>query len=507
MKSSRRGFIRGLAGLSAVGAGGCFTFGGGNRIRLAAVGVGGKGFSDWLPMIESGRAVLVALCDADRDQLLQAQARLNKLKKPFNLMQIPFYQDYRVLMDDIADGRLKVDAMTVSTPDHAHAAIAVSAMKLGIHVYVQKPLVRTLWELQYFRRTAIDNGVVTQMGNQLSASDFQRRITEVLQSGILGDVKELHVWTDRPIWPQGLKAAESTKGPAMRVPKLLNWDVWLGVAENRPYRGRISSALKGYDPTYQCANTYHPFSWRAFYDFGVGAFGDMACHLLNLPFRGLELGVVTKSECVFIEEMNDISFPTKSIVKMTYAARDSKIRAGVRLPECDLYWYDGNHTPPADLLSGLVAKTGSVPGTGCYIIGSKGTLYNGSGTFIRLAGEKEFVKFVDHEKVKTLPRSIPYRSEVVWPGEFSNCPPRKKAGEHYVEFLDAISGIGPVFEETGSRCYCDVEYSIPIMEGILVGCMAQRVPGVLKWDSANQRFDVPAANGFIKPYIREGFKF
>ena len=239
MKASRRGFIRGLTGITALGAGGCFSIGrGGNgKIRLAAVGVMGKGYSDWTPMVKSGLAEMVAFCDADYAMREKAQLKLAQDGIAVDMYEIPFYTDYRRLLDDISIGKLKVDAMTISTPDHVHAPVAIGAMKEGIHVYVQKPLVRTLWELDYFNKTAIDNGVVVQMGNQGSSLDSMRRCTEVLQSGIIGDAKEVHVWTNRPVWPQGKAVAEWVHGHKKSDPKRpgLNWDAWLATAAKRPF--------------------------------------------------------------------------------------------------------------------------------------------------------------------------------------------------------------------------------------------------------------------------------
>ena len=510
MKLSRKGFIRSLAGLTAFGAGGCFTFGRGDKIRLAVAGVGGKGFSDWLPMIESGKAEIVAICDVDSRQLGAAQARLNKLGKPFNIMCIPFYRDYRRMIDDIACGKVKVDAMTVSTTDHMHAPIAISAMKLGINVYVQKPLVRTLWELDYFDRTARDYGVVTQMGNQASALPGLRRGVEILQSGVLGDVTELHIWTDRPVWPQGLKAAASVNGPAAEIPRGLDWDVWVGTAKERPYRGRLDKAAKGYDPMQLCPCTYHPFSWRGFIDFGVGAFGDMACHSMNLPFRGLELGSVKSAECILIEEKNDIAFPLKSTVKLVYPERESKARPGVKLPECVVYWYDGQQKPSADLMPEVVARFGKVPNSGGFLIGSKGRMFindNGSKSYMALGGEKTLVEAKDHEAARSIPRSIPLRTDAKATMAVESGAAAVSANGHYVEFLDAINGDGPVFERPNSRCFSDIDYSVPLMEGILAGCIAQQVPGLLNWDAGRRQFDSSAANALMKPYIREGFEF
>jgi predicted dehydrogenase len=198
----------------------------------------GKGWSDWTPMLKSGLVEIVAFCDCDYNVRNSAQMRLIKDGIDFDMYSVPFYTDYRKLLDHC--GVLGVEAMTISTPDHVHAPVAVTAMKQGIHVFVQKPLVRTLWELDYFGRTAKDNGVIVQMGNQGSALDSMRRCTEVIQSGILGDVTEVHVWTNRPVWPQGKGAADATLGAADPIPAGFNWDAWLG--RQRTVRSRASTA-------------------------------------------------------------------------------------------------------------------------------------------------------------------------------------------------------------------------------------------------------------------------
>ena len=510
INASRRGFLRGLAGTSLFAIGGCkCPFGNTQKIKLAVVGVMGKGYTDWTTMYRSGLVEVVALCDCDYRTRESAQLQLVKNGIDLDLSRIPFYTDYRRLLDDC--GVLGVEAMTVSTPDHAHAAIAIGAMKQGIHVYVQKPLVRTLWELDYFRQTAIDNGVITQMGNQGSALDSMRRCTEVLQSGLIGEIKEAHVWTNRPVWPQGIKAAEATKGAADPVQSGLNWDTWLNVAAKRNFKGAYKPGTKGYDPWNLCTNVYHAFSWRGFYDFGCGAFGDMACHTMNLAFRGLELGAVKSAECIKIDEFNDIAFPMKSIVKMVYAERESKVRPGVKLPECELYWYDGELRPEALIMPKVVKTLGKVPNTGCYIIGSKGVVvmvddYGGK-CLLALNDEDKLIDMFEHEAAKQVPRSIPFRADATNKMEKGPGAAAISADGHYVEFLQAIRGEGPVFEDTHSRCFSDIEFSIPIMEGILVGVTAQRVPGKLNWCSCQQKFDVAAANELIRPYIRKGFEF
>lgn len=515
--ASRRGFLRGIAGAAALGAGGCFSIGRGRngKIRLAAVGVWGKGYSDWTPMVKTGMAEIVALCDADYTTREKAQMALIKDGIDLDIYEIPFYTDYRKLLDDA--GMLGIDAMTISTPDHAHAAIAIGAMKQGIHVYVQKPLVRTLWENRYFETTARENNVIVQMGNQGSSLNSMRRCTEVLQSGILGDVKEVHVWTNRPVWPQGKAVADwvksHPKGDSVRTG--LNWDAWLGVAKERPFLDQYPKDADVYDPWKLGKNVYHAFTWRGFFDFGAGAFGDMACHTMNLAFRGLELGAVSDAVCTKIVSENDIAYPLKSVVKLTYKERESIVRPGVKLPAVTLYWYDGEEKPDASIMPKWASVNGGkVPYTGCYIIGSKGAVLMqddyGAQCALALNDDKKFVDIFKHEAAKAVPRTIPFCSESVSDGAVGKSTVEMKgfAEGHYGEFLHAIRGDGHYYEQTHSRCFSDIEYCIPQMEGILVGCVAQQLPGkTLKWNSSDQKFDLDAANSLVKPYIRSGWGF
>ena len=523
INTSRRGFLRGLAGASVLSATNCFAVGRGpGKIRLACVGAWGKGFSDWMPMVKSGLAEIVAICDADADVLGLIYSSEEFKALGIDLMKIPFYTDWRKLMDDA--GMLGIQAMTISTPDHTHAAVAITAMKQGINVYVQKPLVRTLWELDYFNKTAKENNVVVQMGNQGSSLDSMRRCTEILQSGVIGDVTEVHVWTNRPVWPQGKCVADWVKGhPAGdKVPSTLNWDAWLGPAKNRPFLGDYGRDVKAYDPWDLGKKVYHRFTWRGFFDFGCGAFGDMACHTMNLPFRGLELGTVTDAECVKIEEQNDIAYPTKSIVKMTYAARESRVRKGVKLPAVTLLWYDGfdeknpghsGNKPSTEIMPKVVSTFGDVPDTGCYIIGSKGAVLMqddyGAKCAIALNDEKKFVDCFAHEKAKAVSRSISFVADGSAANVDKSTVEMKGFAEgHYTEFLHAINSKGNYYDQTHSRCFSDIEYAIPQMEGILVGCIAQQVPGKIVWDAVARSFvKNDAANALVKPYIRDGWKF
>lgn len=527
ISSSRRGFLRGLVGASALGMGGCFSIGksiGDRKIRLAAVGVGGKGYSDWTPMLKTGMAEMVAFCDADRtiyESCIQKAAKdgLGDLSK------VPYYSDYRDLLANA--GALGIDAMTVSTPDHVHAAVAIQAMKQGIHVYVQKPLVRTLWELDYFNRTAKDEGVIVQMGNQGSSLDSMRRCTEVIQSGILGEVKEVHVWTNRAVWPQGDGVANYVKSRGDKgdpVRNGLDWNAWLGPAKNRPFLDKYPKGAKVYDPWRLGQNVYHSFTWRGFHDFGAGAFGDMACHTMNLPFRGLELAGVSDAECIKIEQKNDIAYPSKSIVKLTYKARKAKFgqNAGKTLAPVTLFWYDGYDEdkpaisamkPSKDIMPKVLATYGEIPNTGCYIIGSEGAVLMqddyGAKCAIALNADAKFVDVFKHPAAIAVKQSIPLcKAPAAAGGDQKSTVEMKGFAEgHYGEFLRAIKGIGPVYEQTNSRCFSDIEYCIPQMEGILVGCIAQQVAGKHLWNSATQTFGDAAAQALVKPYIRKGFEF
>ena len=512
IETSRRGFLRGLAGASAFGIAGCKCPFGSQKIKLAAVGVMGKGYSDWTPMLRSGLVEIVAFCDCDYSMREKAQEKLINDGIDFDMYSVPFYTDARRLLDDA--GMLGIEAMTVSTPDHMHAPIAIRAMQQGIHVYVQKPLVRTLWDLDYFNRTAKEYGVITQMGNQGSSLDSMRRCTEVLQSGILGDVKEVHVWTNRPVWPQGKNVADWVKGHPKGDPirKGLNWDAWLGTAKKRPFLDMYPENADVYDPWKLGKNVYHTFTWRGFFDFGCGAFGDMACHTMNLAFRGLELGGVSDAECTQIESKNDVAYPLKSVVKLTYKERDSKVRPGVKLPAVTLFWYDGDVKPDAAIMPKYAkANGGKVPNTGCYIIGTKGAVLMqddyGAKCAIAMNDDKAFIDIFQHEAAKVVARSIPFRKEASAVAGKSTVEMKGFGIGQYIEFLDAIRGEGNYYEQTHSRCFSDIEYSIPQMEGILVGCVAQQVAGKLNWCSCKQSFGNAAADALIKPFIRQGWEY
>jgi predicted dehydrogenase len=297
------------------------------RLRFACIGVGGKGRSDTAEAARHGD--VVALCDVDEKTLEQAGRTYAGAKK---------YNDFRKLFDEMGKA---IDAVTVSTPDHTHAVAAAAAMRLGKHCFTQKPLTHTLYEARRLAEIARDMKVATQMGNQGTAGGGLRKAAALVRAGVIGTVREVHVWTNRPIWPQG--EPRPTAAPA---PDHVHWDLWLGPAAARPY-----------------APGYHPFAWRGWWDFGTGALGDMACHTLNLPFMALDLRDPTAVEAESSGHNKD-SYPKWSIIRYTFPARGQR-------PALTLTWYDGGKRPSADLLGGEAPNQ-----SGSLMVGTKGTLYS-----------------------------------------------------------------------------------------------------------------------------------
>jgi predicted dehydrogenase len=295
-------------------------------VRFASIGVGGKGSSDTADAASKG--TLVAICDVDESRLGAAAKKYPQAKT---------FTDYRQMLDTMAKS---LDAVTVSTPDHSHAPASAMAMQLGLHCFTQKPLTHTLYEARKLGEIARKMKVITQMGNQGTAGGSLRTQAAQVRAGALGNVKEVHVWTNRPIWPQG-----GTAPAPAEVPANLKWDLWLGPMAKRPY-----------------GNGYHPFAWRGFWDFGTGALGDMACHTMNMPFMALDLRdpIAVEAES---SGHNKVTYPAWSIIKYWFAR-------GKR-PAVTLTWYDGGKRPSKDLLGGEdPAKSGSL------IIGDKGSLYS-----------------------------------------------------------------------------------------------------------------------------------
>lgn len=332
VQQGRRRFLKGaaLAGAGYWVAGGVSLAqekGANDRIRFACIGIGGKGSSD------SGDAAahgdVVAICDADRGRLKGAKNRFPKAKT---------YTDYRELFKDMEN---EFDAVTVSIPDHNHAPAAMLALKSGKHAFTQKPLTHSIYEARMLGTVAREKKLATQMGNQGTANSNLRKSAAIIQAGALGDVTEVHVWTNRPIWPQG-----GERPAPQPVPDSLDWNCWIGPAAERPY-----------------APGYHPFSWRGWWDFGTGALGDMACHTFNMPFMALNLRDPVSVEAETSGHNKD-SYPKWSVITFQFPATDK--RGAVKA-----MWYDGGKRPGPELFDGHgVSKTGSL------VIGTKGKLHS-----------------------------------------------------------------------------------------------------------------------------------
>jgi hypothetical protein len=369
-----------------------------------------------------------------------------------------------------------IDAVIVATPDHHHAPAAAMGMKMGKHVYCQKPLVQTVYEARLLRKLAKQYGVVTQMGNQGSAEDGLRRAVEVIQAGLIGSVREVHVWSNRPVWPQGLDRPPGSDP----VPPTLDWDGWLGPAPLRPFK----------------AGVYHTFSWRGWQDFGTGALGDMACHTANMPFRALKLGYPVEVEAES-SAMNKETYPLKSKIRFLFPAREG-------LAPVNFWWYDGgnpkadnpyrhdgNNKPPATVTADVEEMMGSVPGSGCILIGDKGKIFSpddyGAKFFVKLTGDKEFVTSQNSAAVKAIPQTIPRNA---FQGDTDK--------RHHLEWIAGCKG-GPV-------PYSNFDIAAYLTEIILLGCVALRTGKKLEWDGPNMRAtNAPEAAQYVKRDNRKGW--
>jgi len=296
------------------------------QLNFACIGIDGKGSSDTADAARFGN--IVAICDIDEDRLAKAGTKYASAKK---------YTDFRKMLEEVGGS---IDAVTVSTADHTHAVAAAMAMRMGKHCFCQKPLTRTLFEARTLGEIAREKKLATQMGNQGTASNSLRKAAAYIRAGNLGKVREVHCWTDRPIWPQG-----GARPAAEPVPAKVQWDLWLGPAPFREY-----------------AKGYHPFAWRGFWDFGTGALGDMACHTVNMPYMALDLKFPTSVQAQTSGHNRD-SYPQWSIIKFEFPELDG------RAP-LSMTWYDGGKLPSPDLIGGEQPKK-----SGIIVAGDKGTMY------------------------------------------------------------------------------------------------------------------------------------
>ncbi|MFA6543683.1 MAG: Gfo/Idh/MocA family oxidoreductase [Limisphaerales bacterium] len=439
------------------------------RLDVAVVGAGGKGATDTDECAKAG-ANIVALCDVDANTLSSRLAKYPAAKG---------YRDFRKLYEEMGKS---FDAVIVSTPDHVHAPAASLAMKMGKHAYVQKPLTHSVAEARHLRLLAKEKKVVTQMGNQGSAGDGLRRAVEVIQAGIVGKPLELHVWSNRPIWPQGLDRPEGSDP----VPAHLDWDLWLGPAPHRPYKEAAAGLDK--EGKKRRGGVYHPFAWRGWKDFGTGALGDMACHTVNMPFRALKLGFPTAIEAEEVSDNHKETYAKSSRIRFEFPSREG-------LPPLKFWWYDGSPNdktihllrPHDDLTTDIRALKGSLPSSGCLVVGDKGRLFStddyGSTFYMRLNDEKELKSHKEHGAVAAIPEN------------FTRCP----GGNHYKEWVDACKG--------GPTPYSNFAIAAYLTEIILLGCIAVRVGTgrKLDWDGPNMRAKNMDVASLVKRDYRPGW--
>jgi predicted dehydrogenase len=439
------------------------------KLHIAGIGVGGKGHSDITQAANHGE--VVAICDIDEGHLNQAASDLAKQgQSPQKFV------DYREMLHKLGD---KIDAVTVSTADHSHAPASLMAMRLGKHVYCQKPLTHTVSEARQMRETAREKKVATQMGNQGTASDGLRRAVEIIQAGVLGPITEAHVWTNRPIWPQGPEAILRV-GAAREValaalhgktaelklanpPRTVHWDLFLGTAPERPY-----------DPI------YHPFSWRGWWDYGTGALGDMACHTANMAFMALKLGYPTSIVAERVHDLNPETYPTGARIVYQFPEREG-------LPPMKFTWYEGidgnrkKYLPPGRLLHGR-----SPSDSGSLLVGERGILYSPNdygADYVFLGNSARDIE----EAAKKVPQTLPRNG-------------RDDDGMKE-EWVKAIRG--------GPPAMSNFDYAALLTETILLGNVSLRAGQgkKLDWDGANMRVtNWPEAEQYIKPAYRASFQ-
>jgi predicted dehydrogenase len=396
------------------------------KLNVGVIGVGGRGGAN-LDAVKGEN--VVALCDIDDGALNGAAAGFPSAAK---------YSDWRKLLD-----RNDLDAVVVSTPDHHHAFATVRALRQGLHVYCEKPLTRTISEARAVAKAAREAKVATQMGTQGHSMDGSRRNVELLQSGVIGAVREVHAWTDRPIWPQGIDRPTGSSVP----PSSVHWDLWLGPAPERPFVEKV----------------YHPFAWRGWWDFGTGALGDMACHILDVSYWSLKLDAPTSVEAQ-VSGISPESAPKWSIITWQFPQRGD-------LAPTKLVWYDGGKKPSAELFEGK-----KVEDNGTLFIGDKGKLYcpDAYCAATVLLPESQYAGF--QGPAPYLPRTI----------------------GHHQEWIQACKGGKP----TGSH----FEYAAGLTETVLLGNLAVRTGKHIEWDAKRMRAkDCPEADDIIRPEYRKGW--
>jgi len=413
-----------------------------NKLNIACIGLGGQ-----MQGLMKGAAELnhniVALCDVDSNRIAESRKNLGAAGE-----KAKAYKDYRELLEK----EKSVDAVIIATPDHWHAAICVAAIKAGKHVYCEKPLTHTIGEARQLAAVAKESKVVTQTGNQGSASPNFRRSMELIQAGVIGSVSEVHLWHPRHGWPCGIETLTTSEA----IPDGLDWDFWIGPAPMRPYQKGI----------------YHPAQWRGWYDFGGGSLADFCCHGFSMPVRALDLNYPNKIEISGTAIAKD-SFPKTCRVHFSFAAR------GNRGP-VSIHFHSGGDLPDRQVTAGMKETLDKVPETGCLVLGDKGTISAGlwnNECRIKMKGETSF-NGINHDAAKPIPETLP-----------------RARGSHIQEWIEACKGQGKTFSpfEIGGH----------VTEIGAAGLVALRLGRNIEWDGATMTVKgSPEAATLVRPQHR-----
>ncbi len=418
-----------------------------DKLNIAGVGVGGMGFAN-LKNLESEN--IVAVCDVDWKYSKRVFDHYPNAKK---------YWDWRRMYDEMKDD---IDAVVVATADHTHAIVAAHAMTLGKHVFVQKPLTHSVYESRLLTKLAKKYKVATQMGNQGASGEGVARTCEIIWSGVIGEVTKVESFTDRPIWPQGLNTPEQGHW----VPDTLNWDLFTGPAKMVPYN-----------------EIYHPWNWRGWWNYGTGALGDMACHILHPVFEGLKLGYPSKVQGSSTLLLRD-SAPTAQAVKLTFPERDKVGK--VKMPEVEVSWYDGGIKPmlPDNWPAG---KNPNKAGGGTFFYGTKDILHAGC-----YGVNPELLSGKTPDAPKT-ERRVEDEMGLAW-----------NKGAHEKDWVRACKESPENRKPTTS----DFAEAGPFNEMVVMGVMAVRLQSLnktLEWDGENMKFTNISDSETVKTVIRDGF--
>ncbi len=414
------------------------------RLNVACIGLGWQMESDLQQIAVGLKQNVVALCDVDATRL----AKNKKLYGP-TLAGANTYKDYRIMLEK----EKSLDAVIIATPDHWHAPICRAAMLAGKHVYCEKPLAHDITQTRAIRELSRQLKVVTQTGNQGSASANLRRNIEVIQAGVLGQISEIHIWYPKE-HHDGVRPAGDDP-----IPEGFDWDFWLGQAPVRPYKSKI----------------YHPIQWRWWYDFGNGAIGDFCCHAFNLPVRALKLEYPTRIE-ISGQPMGKDGFTNSATIRFHFPQRGD-------LNPTTIIYYSGV-MPPAYVTKDILATHPQDDlRTGCVMIGEKGSIAPGlwnKDPFFKMNGEPKYKGVLTHEAAKGVLKTLP------------------RTGSHMGEWVEACKG--------GPKTFSPFDLGGHLTEIGLAGNLALRLGHAIDWDGpAMQVKGVPEAAALIKPEYRKGW--